>query len=442
MKKSLLIIVAAVMVALSANAQVKRTAQAKTMEPSAVKLNVTKVSDSNLMNITTVNGANKQMARRAVGDIAASYILDYYNYDGSFVASSSFTIEEASGTIKVFGESEEEDVDFTYNIILKDFTWEGGVAYGFYYEDEGYINIPVQTIGNSSRYGRIVLGAVTSVNGTPAHIGFDMNLLVDEDGTLSIYDAEEELKDAGYDDGEIITGWYSYLPDSEYSAWNMGFDIEFLPINAYMGGYECHIVNGAWGDWTATTHDVYVEDYGTELLVHNFFGLCPISVTIDGDKASIATPVQVESYDYAEDSEDPNYMRIWQWNADFTAVLNPGAITGNVSVLDNGTKVIQFYDVEYREAWTDESGEHEAGNYVVHDLTKYFMVHTNYGETGAYFWGEAQRVYIVIPGEDTAINNVKNNQNNVVKTYNLMGQQISNDTKGLIIRDGKKFVNK
>ena len=445
MKKSLLILVAAFMVALSANAQVKRSAQTTKVDaPTAVKLTVEKAPALNLMETAKAHRANKSAVRRAVTDVAGSYILDYYNFDGDFCSSSSFTITAETGTIKAYNvETDEEDIDFEYNVRLDGFSYDGGVAYGYYYEEDGFIYIPVQTIATNKTYGRVVLSGVTSVDGTPAHIGFDINILVEEDGTLSIYGAEEELAEAGYDAGEAITGWYSFLPDYDFGGWNFGFEIEFFPINGYMSGYEVHIENGAWGNWTRTNHDVYVEDYDTELVVHNFFDLCPISITIDGDKASIATPVRVSDYDYADEGEEPNYMQIWQWDADFEHVVVPGAITGNVSIEEDGTKVIEFYDTEYKEAWTDEDGtEHEAGNYVIRDLTKYFMVHSTYGESGAYFWGEAQMVYIVIPNPSVGINELKVNGRNNMKTYNMMGQQVSPTAKGLLIRDGRKFINK
>lgn len=445
MKKSLLIMVAAVMVALGANAQLKRSVPAtKVNAPSAVNFSVEKAPALNITDMAVAHRSGKQVARRAASDIAGSYILDFWNYDGDFCTSSSFTIEAASGTINAYDSAtDEENVEFTYNVCLRDFTWKGGVAYGYYDEEAGSIYIPTQTIGRNATYGRIVLGAISSINGTPSHIGFDIKLLIDEDGTISLYDAEEELKDAGYDEGEAINGWYNFLPDYEFQGWNMGFDIEFLPVNAYMTGYEVHIENGNWGAWTKTEHDICVEDYGTELVVHNFFDLCPISITIEGDKASIATPVQVEDYNYASDGEEPNYIQIWQWDENFENIVNPGAITGNVGKTKDGSKVIEFYDTEYREAWTDESGDHEAGYYILTDYTKWFMVHSTWSERGAYWWGEARNIAIIIPDASSGVNELKADaRNNNAKTYNLMGQQVSGKTKGLVIRDGRKFMNK
>jgi hypothetical protein len=447
MKKSLLIMVAAVMVALGANAQLKRSVQAtKVNAPSAVNFSVEKAPALNITDMAVAHRSGKQVARRAASDIAGSYILDYYNFAGDFCTSSSFTIEAASGTINAHNlETDEDNIEFTYNVCLRDFTWKGGVAYAYYDEEAGFIHIPTQSIGRNATYGRIILSAITSVNGEPMHVGLDINLQIDEDGTISIYDAEEELKEAGYAEGEIITGWYSFLPDYEdgNSAWNFGVDIELFRTNAYMTGYEVHIENGNWGAWTRTEHDICVEDYGTELVVHNFFDLCPISITIEGDKASIATPVQVEDYNYASDGEEPNYIQIWQWDENFENIVNPGAITGNVGKTKDGSKVIEFYDTEYKEAWTDEQGDHEAGNYIITDYTKWFMVHSTWGDNGAYWWGEARNVYLVMADETQGIAAPSvTSENQSTKLYDLQGRAVDSNYKGIVIKNGKKVVVK
>jgi hypothetical protein len=118
-------------------------------------------------------------------------------------------------------------------------------------------------------------------------------------------------------------------------------------------------------------------------------------------------------------------------------------ITGNI-VEEDGVKYIEFYDTEYKEAWTDENGEHPAGDYYITDYTKWFMVHSTYGDTGAYWWGEARYLYVAIPTETSGISELKNDgrQLTTSKTYNLLGQQVTPATKGLVIKDGKKMIVK
>jgi hypothetical protein len=430
MKKTLLIAVATVMVALGANAQVAKSS-AKFAMPEGVALQkVAKMQDA----IPEIN--KKSSMRRADVAIAGSYIMESNNWEADFTENSEFTMEDATGTIKAGEWNTADELEFTrdfeYNVKLTGFTYASGTAYGYFDKETSTLVVPVQVIFTNPTYGDIVMtGGKRSETGG-VNYGSDIVLNLTEDG----FEFDEEY----------ATGWFSILPNYEAqpgATWNYGFDATVLAPNAIQGGVEVHIESGAWGSWTRQSHMTFVEDYGSEIVVHNFFGLCPISITIDGNKASIATPVRVDDYDYADEGEDPNYIMINQWDANFENILNPGLITGNVSVDTDGTKYIEFYDTEYREAWTDESGEHEAGNYIINDYTKWFMVHSTWGETGAYWWGEARNVYIAIPNAQGAgISDVKTNAKSTVKTYNLMGQEVNASAKGLIIRDGKKMLNK
>jgi hypothetical protein len=447
MKKSLLIVIAALFVAIGASAQGNLLSHAKKIAtPMTPKMEMKKASDTDVVKFVTPKA---NAGRRAAGDIEGTYILDYANWEGDFTTSSTFTITAETGTAKVLDsddEGNEIEKDFEYNIRLNDFTFSGGVAYAFYDEENATIQIPAQVIVASySTYGRIIFAGLVTKEGAPYNFGFDMLFEVDSDGTLYNYDFSEELAAAGWPEGCAITGFYDYLPDygSGQSYIEIGTTAEVFPANAIQGGVEVHIESGAWGSWTRQSHMTFVEDYGSEIVVHNFFGLCPISITIEGDKASIATPVRVMDSDYADEGEEPNYIMINQWDENFENILNPGLITGNVTVDTDGTKYIEFYDTEYKEAWTDESGEHEAGNYIINDYTKWFMVHSTWGDNGAYWWGEARNVYVAIPNAGgTGISNVKTTAKNGVKTYNLMGQEVNPSAKGLIIRDGKKMLNK
>ena len=450
MKKSLLIAIAALFVAVGATAQGNLLSKAtKVAKPLTPKVEMKKVSATDVVKYVAPTKA--KAARRAVGDIAGSYILDYGNWEGDFTTSSIFTITEESGVAKVLDtddEGNEIEADFEYNLRLNDFTFEGGVVYAFYDEENATIHIPAQVmVAEYGTYGRIIFSGLVTQNGEPYNFGFDLVLEVGSDGSLINYDFSEELAAAGWPEGCAITGFYDYLPDygTGYSYVELGSTLEVFPVNAFMGDTEVHIVNGAWGNWEKAEYDVNVEDYGNELVVHNFFGLCPISISIEGDVATIATPVRVMEYDYADEGEDPNYIQIWQWDAEFENILNPGAITGTLYDLEDGRKLSEFYDTEHKEAWTDPDGtEHEEGDYYILDRTKWFMVHSTYGEQGAYWWGEARWAYIIFGEKNTTgINEVNTaNKTTTAKAYNMMGQQVGANAKGLLIRDGKKFIVK
>ena len=432
MKKSLLIAIAALFVAAGANAQVAKTS-AKFALPKGVSMHLmTKNQDA-----TSVI-AKKAISRRAEASVAGTYIIESNNWDADFTENAEFTIEEATGTIKAGTWNESEELEFTrdfeYNVKLTGFGYANGTAYGYFDSESAYLLVPMQVIYTHSTYGEVVLSGSARSESGGVNYGADIVLAMTEDGGFEF-------------DEEYCTGWFSFLPN--YTAqpgatWNYGFDCAVFAPNAVIGDVECHIEGGAWGSWAKAEYNAYVEDFGTELVIHNFLGLCPISVTLDGDKASIATPVRVMDYDYADEGEDPNYMQIWQWDSEFENILNPGAITGTISTLTDGSKLIEFYDTEYKEAWTDEYGDHEAGNYIITDYTKWFMVHTTWGETGAYFWGEARNMYVNYLDENsTGISEVNTaNKTATAKTYNMLGQQVNAGAKGLLIRDGRKFIAK
>ena len=454
MKKTLLIAVAALFVAIGANAQAKKMIGAQKPVCVAEQLNVqTKQMKADFKLPQAMRADMNINSRRAVADLNGTYILDSKNWDRDFTESTTFTIQAESGTIELDQYEKDEETGkyptFDYNVKLTDFTYGGAVAYGQYDEEAGQIVIPVQTIvAEKGSYGRIVFSAlVLDKDDAPLVYGYSMVLNVYSDGSIEIDEGDftEEAAEEPAFEGAYIGGFFNFLPDYEEqpnAAWNYGFEAETFTPNAVLGDVEVHIEGGAWGDWTRAQYPVCVEDFDTEIVVHNFFGLCPISISVDGDKAGIATPVRVMEYDYADEGEDPNYIQIWQWDANFENILNPGLITGNIADED-GMRYIEFYDTEYKEAWTDEYGEHEAGNYIITDYTKWFMVHSTYGEKGAYWWGEARNVYIAIPTETTGISELKNDgRQQASKTYNLMGQEVNAAAKGLVIKDGKKMIVK
>ena len=422
--------IAAFMVAMGTNGQVKRVPMAKKVVPQEAPVKMKKAPESKTKFLAPTH-VKTNVSRRAAGDLAGTYILDFANWDGDFTASSAFTITAETGTIKVVSENEQEEeieVDFEYNLCLENFTFTDAKVYAFYDETENTILIPYQAAGTYSTKGTYRVSGLLTVNGEPYNYGFDILLTVDEDGNLENYDFADELKEAGWPEGSAITGFFTKLVDGGYLE--MGTTMDFYAVNASMGSYEVHLTSGAWGEWTKTEHPVAVEDYGSEVVVHNFFGLCPLSITIEGSEASITTPVRMMNDDFAgEGAEEPDYMQLWQWNED-KSIPNPGKIVGKVSELKDGRKAIEFYD-------TDEEG------YIHTSSTQFFMVHSTYGDSGAYWWGEAQGLWVLYGSETTGVNAIISaNNNGIAKSYNLMGQEVNASAKGLVIRDGKKFVVK
>jgi hypothetical protein len=448
MKKSLLIVVAALFVALGANAQAKRVVNAtKVTAPMTTLTEVAKVPAAEKAIVATAH--KKAAPRKAIDDIVGDYILEFQNFDGDFTASSSFEIVAASGTTMVVDvETDEETIDFEYNVQLNDFTYASAVAYGYYDEAEGTILIPVQTIATNSTYGRIVLSGVSSDADGPAHLGFDLLLDVDADGSISLDGEEEAFADAGMP-GEYMSGWYSYLPDyADGGAWNFGFEIEFYAPNGYVHTQECHIKSGGWSPWEYGYHWCAIEDYGTELVVHNFLDLAPITITVDGYNYRVPIPQQMDDYNLG-DEDNPDYYHIWSMDADGNP-RESGTIDGVAFVDDDGYQGIRFYSVEWSDAWTDDDGEHEAGYYNTVHPQDYFMVSSTYQPgQGAYWQGEYRFLTIWVSGdielniEPTGIKNIQNvSENTNAQMYDLQGRAVDANFKGVVIKNGKKVVVK
>ena len=464
-------LMAALMVAVGANAQAKKiTGMERCYKSLASKTEAKVAAPATVNAVSMVNTTKNTTGRRAVADVAGTYILEYANGTRTFTENSQFTIEAESGTITLDLYEKDETTGqyptFDYNVKLTGFTDSRATAYGFYDETESTITIPVQTLftynTSTANYGRIAFSSlVLDKEGDPYDNGYGMTLVLNDDGTVEIDEgdfSEFVEEDENYKDA-YIGGFWNFMPDylntSGYpSLWNRGLDTEIFIPNAIQGDAECHIEGGAWGSWANAQYAVSVEDYGSEVVVHNFFGMIPISISIDGEKASVKCPIKAMDYDYAEEGEDPNYIQIHQWDADFENVVD-GSITGTVSQLKDGRKLIEFYDTEYREATYYQEGDEipegkqvgdvktEAGDYIITDFTKWFMVHSNWGENGAYWWGEARNVYLVYGEKTTGINAISNAPvNQTAKTYNLMGQEVNASAKGLIIRDGKKMLVK
>ena len=441
MKKSLLIAVAAFFVAVGANAQALRVAkQSREITPQAVekkakKLGMAPKATSALAEKPVLKAKGR---RAAAGELAGIYILDTQNTSRDFTSSSEFSIEAAEGTVQVsdFDESEKfvlEGREFQYNVILHDFAVDGSQAYGYFDSEDNTLWIPMQKIAEDNDpedpFGNIVLSTV-SIEGTSASYGGDLLFSLSDDFNLEFISQSD--------------GFCTFGPDglSEYFFWNIALDPEVFWPNGVMGSRETHVVSGAWSDWTTTYHNVYIENYGTEIVVHNFFSICPVSITVSGNEYNIELPVYLGTYEY------PTYGRMQIWREDENGtddapLTNEGKITGYAFTSDDGYPGIRFWDTEYREAWTDPDGtEHEAGNYYTYRPFFYMgaINATGYG----YWWGESYGLSIYdLSVEPTGISEVNANAKNTTgKTYNVMGQQVGANAKGLIIRDGKKFVIK
>ncbi len=79
----------------------------------------------------------------------------------------------------------------------------------------------------------------------------------------------------------------------------------------------------------------------------------------------------------------------------------------------------------------------------VYKMKNEWIINADYIDKLYYFEWINNGTTIAINGEDTGISEVRANKAAADnKVYNLAGQQVGKDYKGLIIKNGKKFINK
>lgn len=443
MKKTLLIAVATVMVALGANAQVARVAS-KTMGYAAYQNNF-KLENVMAKEYQSPVSKNLTAHRAAPASIEGDYILNADNFDGSFTASTSFSVVAQSGTITL--DQYDEKPSFDYNVVLNDFSYAGAVVYGNYNAEQGFIEIPVQTIATHATYKEIVISGGYRKGEENVGYGKEIILIVNEDGSMDI---DEDIEEEG---DLATTGWVSFLPNYEDGGlWNYGFDIAVLKPNATMSyATTGKSLGGNGTGWAKVQKRVNVEDYGTELVVNGFLGLAPVTVTVNEDgTCMIPFGQNMDDHEYEEPYGIMHLVGCYIEGNSIGRDPNKKFLNGSVSTdATSGAKLYEFYKSEYKEAWTDEEGEHKAGYYYIDDdpdYCRYYAVASNNDSDGrAYSMGFCCNTAIEtdpVQGEGAGISDVKTNAKSTVKTYNLMGQEVNASAKGLIIRDGKKMLNK
>jgi hypothetical protein len=448
MKKSLLIAVAALFVALGANAQVKRTAlPVKKMTESARFEKSSLISDSYVAPFA--HKKNAKAPKAGAGTIDGDYILNAANFEGDFIECTQFSIASQTGTITL--DMYDGEPSFEYNVVLNDFSYTGAVVYGEYNADEGYIYIPVQQIAYSSTYKEIYISGGYRSGAQNLRYGKRIILLVNEDGTMDI---DEDI-DPDDPDDDATSGWVSFLPNyvdpetgEEGGLWNYGFDIEVKLPNATLHYWtqSTNLGGSSNSGWSEVNMRVFVEDYGTEWVVSGFFGLTAVSVTVNGD-GTCSIPYGQKMYDYDFGEPYGYYMLVGVSDAGdgqhITMNYDKTALNG---FWQDG--FAYFYKVEWKDAWTDDAGEHEAGYYEVQDDDDYFpycSVASNLDSSNQlYRLGFAADLEIELDGFTPdgikTLNVVPMNTN--TKIYDLQGRAVDSNYKGVVIQNGKKFVVK
>lgn len=439
MKKFLLSFAAAIMVATGASAQKISSLNAlRGYQPENLKLEKVAKKCDNLS--ITKNVAKKNAKRAEDASIEGVYILNAGNFDDDFTKSSMFSLYFEDGSINL--DQYEDNPEFTYNVVLEDFTLAGATVYGLY--EDGQILIPMQTIFTHSTYKEIVISG--GYRSGESNLGYGKALILNvyDDGTM---DVDEDIEDESDD---ATTGWVSFIPNyvdsetgEEGGLWDYGFDLAAMKPNATMS-YETSgkLLGGTGSGWASVEKRVYVEDWGSEIVVSNFLGLCPISITINDDgTCEIPLPQDVDDYDYERYDNSYAYgrMRLLGVYSDEEGYIHIDYDAESLEgrALDSG---FVFYSLRYNE----EDGKY----YYTSDIWPYICVGTagdmSSEATYPYVMGYVFGMDIFYDEVEDAegISTINANKTTGTKTFNLMGQQVTRNGKGLFIRNGKKFVRK
>lgn len=254
-------------------------------------------------------------------------------------------------------------------------------------------------------------------------------------GRFVIYgiDSEDKLtEDLSFtvDDNGVITcdqaGFYIHMPEYEDGkyAWTLGYEWVISPVNG-VHSFAVNQNNQGWKDITDVP--VSVDDAGFFVDVYNFLSMGYVSMDVNDDctvsmpvgqpmlpcayiSQSIDTSVYGEFFIlYGTTSEDGE-----SWGLDLEATDIKGKIEGNTLYFEQLFPVLTLLD--------EESAGYSMGWFggVTISLDKDFQIAAGIEDVN-----------------NTVESKIKN-----AKTFNIMGQRVNSDAKGLIIRDGKKFLKK
>ena len=420
MRKFLLSACAAV-VSLAASAQVLQTPLCKTVLNNNVKFdNMTSVKA--IKNVKS-NAKKAAPARIAHDGIYGLYISGYTEQDEKW-SCDSVLVEKANVT--------DEKTNTTYNTKFT-FCSENAPTsfYGVYDAAAGTITCPSQRSGGYA--GNTTQGAVDYkfTVGTLLPSG-DQYLFsqdpfvfkVDEDGTL-LLDVEEG-------------GALANVIEGKQTLWNFFFSLELKPANAVISYRRQGRQEGTYDDFV---HAAYVEDYTNNVSVYGYgwfqpssgMGLSTITSLdiVDKDLNVLFTgpqnafPVSVFGI---TDEEAGKYFKILgtkpgkEEGTIEVDTSDPSYVKGKLS----GNKIVMNTFPVFSNLWKDP---------VTQETRTYGFWYEDYVITLDEGVFKADPSYAGINGvTETSVKNVK--------TYNLFGQEVPANTKGLVIRDGKKFFNK
>lgn len=430
MKKSLLIATIALFVAVGASAQ----KTAKNVSLNGTKFDKTAVMSSCQFGQNVTSKKFKVAKRAAVGDLYGTYVATETGTDETTLNCFSVTLEEAN--------FEEEGI--TYNVKIKDFWSEGTECYGIFDPEDNTLKIPsLMTIWADENLQDLGYSEATKTYGPLVIINIDAEDKVDVEGDIVfIYDEEEGT--FTFDDNST-SAYYIYAlgktaEGEDVGGWTYAYDVSFAPYNGVMSFSTTSArfmtkEPREGSNWGYGELPINYEDWDTSFQINGFLKSGSISIGVNADDKTATMmmhqPLSTDNY-----GEGEGHMELCgvaldkeqgMISIDATIESINGEYYKDVAIEEKPCDFICFYGV-------DENNYYTYNEYFI-PLTEgqsYWM--------GGWFCALDLTLY---KDDSTGINEISSaSKNTTGKTYNVMGQQVGANAKGLLIRDGKKFVIK
>lgn len=432
--KKVLLLSAAVCVALTMSAQ-KLTAEKASLsvDKTLVTPSFSQSYAKAVINKTVApQKAPKKVEMPSFDRVAGLYVCDNTNPgDGTrtFTQSRGIEIEQLVGgyTLDPIFEG---DSEIECNVLVHNFITEGTEVYGIYDEADGTLTLPFQFAlqGNYEYY---------FVNCT--------NL--DEEGNVYMDFSKPFVLTLDQD----ANGWF-FLNDTEDVGFALVvFDEEGNPIG--FGGtcfYDVmvtpcnYICDGEWknslqkdSQWEeAEPYGVFLETIDeTTFAIHGFMGYSTVYAEFDEEgKVGRIQTLQPLLYERTNEAGDYSYIGVIKWG------LDGENIKADYTIPYIGCG---WYTITYRDPETQEITKEISGFALIDDDTKEWEYYSPGldGVEGGYAPLTTQTFYHAIesPLSPEAI------QNAVITPaskplFNLAGQRVNKNTKGIVIENGKKTV--
>lgn len=428
MKKNLLI-AAAVMIAAGANAQnMENSIRGQKFDKNAPMI-------SALVDAPAKTMVNAPVKARQAKDIFGSHL--------QIDLASDQTTSQAQGGVTM-SETELSQEGYNFNVLIENFWANGTKMYAQYDEATGELRIPSQVVAESTKslgytneYGRLEILAINSED----KVSMGDLVFIEQDGKFELADT--------------LKGYYIYALDYQDeetgetgAGWSFAFNTKIVDYNGTMSFYTTakNFQTEKGDGWKTGELSINYEDLETAIIINGFVGSGCVQIDLYDDgtcEMEMGQPVSADKY--VVNGVDYGMMHICYVDIiDEEGHIGPkedvevmeGTYKRNVEQLNGGT-VIYFYEA-------DSEGKVTKNNY--------WLPKTNTvgeGKDANYYWmgGYFCVTDFILNAPDASGISEKTmtrlEKLQSTKTYNMMGQQVDRRTaKGLLVRDGKKYIGK